>query len=339
MINLIEAIKSRAKELINTACTVRDLNDIRIKFLGRSGELTELLKKLKNIEPSERPYMGKLLNETQHLLEQSINEALVFISEKEKKEREKSEVLDVSYSIISPKQGSLHPLTKVKNEIVDIFLGLGFSVEEGPEIEKVKYNFELLNIDSDHPARDFRDSFYLSDKILLRTQTSGIQARIMEKQSPPIKIICPGKVYRPDADATHSPMFQQIEGLYVDKNVSLADLKYVLELFAKKFFDVSTQVRFRPSYFPFTEPSVEVDLSCAMCHGNGCSLCKGTGWLELLGAGVVNPKVLENCGIDSSIYSGYAFGIGVERATMVKYGLPDMRILFENDVRMLEQFR
>ena len=339
MINNIAEIKDDVLMSIKDIESVEQLQTIRVKYLGRSGILTNLLKDLKNVNPQDRPLYGKLLNDTQRFIEQNIGTVMDKLLSRDKLLREKSESLDVSFSKVTAKRGALHPLTKVKNEIINIFIGLGFSVEEGPEIEYTKYNFELLNIAADHPARAFADSFYITNDIMLRTQTSGIQARVMEKQAPPIKIVCPGKVYRPDADATHSPMFQQIEGLYVDKSVSLADLKYTLELFAKEFFDKDTKVRFRPSYFPFTEPSVEVDLSCAMCHGKGCSLCKNTGWLELLGAGVVNPIVLENCGIDSTIYSGYAFGIGVERATMVKYGIPDMRLLFENDIRMLEQFK
>ncbi len=339
MINNIAEIKDDILMSIKDIESVEQLQTIRVKYLGRSGILTNLLKDLKNVNPQDRPLYGKLLNDTQRFIEQNIDTVMEKLLSRDKLLREKSESIDVSFSKITAKRGALHPLTKVKNEIINIFIGLGFSVEEGPEIEYTKYNFELLNIAADHPARAFADSFYITNDIMLRTQTSGIQARIMEKQTPPIKIVCPGKVYRPDADATHSPMFQQIEGLYVDKSVSLADLKYTLELFAKEFFDKDTKVRFRPSYFPFTEPSVEVDLSCAMCHGKGCFLCKNTGWLELLGAGVVNPIVLENCGIDSTVYSGYAFGIGVERATMVKYGIPDMRLLFENDIRMLEQFK
>ncbi|NMA59996.1 MAG: phenylalanine--tRNA ligase subunit alpha [Clostridiales bacterium] len=339
MINNIAEIKDDILMSIKDIESVEQLQTIRVKYLGRSGILTNLLKDLKNVNPQDRPLYGKLLNDTQRFIEQNIDTVMEKLLSRDKLLREKSESIDVSFSKITAKRGALHPLTKVKNEIINIFIGLGFSVEEGPEIEYTKYNFELLNIAADHPARAFADSFYITNDIMLRTQTSGIQARVMEKQTPPIKIVCPGKVYRPDADATHSPMFQQIEGLYVDKSVSLADLKYTLELFAKEFFDKDTKVRFRPSYFPFTEPSVEVDLSCAMCHGKGCFLCKNTGWLELLGAGVVNPIVLENCGIDSTVYSGYAFGIGIERATMVKYGIPDMRLLFENDIRMLEQFK
>lgn len=339
MENKIKTLLKEALLEIENSNSSIVLQDVKIKYLGRNGILTSFLKDLKQLTSGDKPIIGKLLNDARNDIESNISSKIVFLNSLETIEREKKETLDITLSTNLPKRGSLHPLTLVKNEIVDIFIGLGFSVEEGPEIEYTKYNFELLNIPSDHPARDTADSFYITNEIMLRTQTSGIQARIMEKSEPPIKIICPGKVYRPDDDATHSPMFQQIEGLYVDKNISLYDLKIVLELFAKKFFTPSTKVRFRPSYFPFTEPSVEVDLSCAICGGKGCSLCKGTGWLELLGAGVVNPIVLNNCGIDSNVYSGYAFGIGIERATMVKYSIPDMRILFDGDVRYLEQFR
>lgn len=339
MENKIKTLRKEALLEIENSNSSIVLQDVKIKYLGRNGILTSFLKDLKQLTSGDKPIIGKLLNDARNDIESNISSKIVFLNSLETIEREKKEALDITLSTNLPKRGSLHPLTLVKNEIVDIFIGLGFSVEEGPEIEYTKYNFELLNIPSDHPARDTADSFYITNEIMLRTQTSGIQARIMEKSEPPIKIICPGKVYRPDDDATHSPMFQQIEGLYVDKNISLYDLKIVLELFAKKFFTPSTKVRFRPSYFPFTEPSVEVDLSCAICGGKGCSLCKGTGWLELLGAGVVNPIVLNNCGIDSNVYSGYAFGIGIERATMVKYSIPDMRILFDGDLRYLEQFR
>lgn len=335
----ILALLDNAKKEIVASNSTSFVNQVRVKYIGRTGLLTSMLKDLKNFPSQDRPAIGKLLNDARIAIENLISQKTAELIVEEQKQKEYNETLDISLSLPSYKRGVLHPLSIVKNEIIDIFTGLGFSIEDGPEIELSKYNFELLNIPADHPSRAFCDSFYISDDILLRTQTSGIQARVMEKTLPPIKIICPGKVYRPDDDATHSPMFQQIEGLYVDKNVSLADLKSVLQLFAKKFFSESTKVRFRPSYFPFTEPSVEVDLSCAMCGGAGCSLCKGTGWLELLGAGVVNPIVLDNCGIDSSIYSGFAFGIGIERATMVKYGIPDMRILFDGDVRYIDQFR
>ena len=249
-----------------------------------------------------------------------------------------SEKIDITLSN-DTEIGSVHPLTLVKNEIVDIFIGLGFSVQDGPEIETDFFNFQALGIPLDHPARDMQDSLYVSEKLLLRTQTSTMQARTMLSTKPPIRIVCPGKVYRADDDASHSPLFNQVEGLVVDKNVSLSQLKGTLEMFAQKFFGKETKVRFRPSYFPFTEPSVEVDCTCSVCGGKGCRLCKGTGWIEVLGAGVVNPVVFENCGIDPKVYSGYAFGFGVDRMAMIKYGIPDIRLLYENDVRFLKQYK
>lgn len=336
---IIDHIVEQGLESIALAQYSSELNDLRVKYLGKSGEVTALLKQLKDVPKEEKPAVGKLINDVRIKMEEALYKAETAVRERERLNREAQEALDVTLSIPDAEQGALHPLTIVKNELLDIFCGMGFSVADGPEIEYAKYNFELLNIPSDHPARDFADSFYINPEILLRTQTSCVQARTMEAQKPPIRIVCPGKVYRPDDDATHSPMFQQMEGLVIDKHVTLADLKGILEEFAKKFFNPSTKVRFRPSYFPFTEPSVEVDLSCAMCGGKGCRLCKGTGWIEILGAGVVNPAVLEMCGIDPHEYSGLAFGMGIERATMIKYAIPDMRLLFDNDVRYSKQFK
>ncbi len=336
---IIDHIVEQGLESIALAQYSSELNDLRVKYLGKSGEVTALLKQLKDVPKEEKPAVGKLINDVRIKMEEALYKAETAVRERERLNREAQEALDVTLSIPDAEQGALHPLTIVKNELLDIFCGMGFSVADGPEIEYAKYNFELLNIPSDHPARDFADSFYINPEILLRTQTSCVQARTMEVQKPPIRIVCPGKVYRPDDDATHSPMFQQMEGLVIDKHVTLADLKGILEEFAKKFFNPSTKVRFRPSYFPFTEPSVEVDLSCAMCGGKGCRLCKGTGWIEILGAGVVNPAVLEMCGIDPHEYSGLAFGMGIERATMIKYAIPDMRLLFDNDVRYSKQFK
>lgn len=336
---IIDHIVEQGLQSIALAQYSSELNDLRVKYLGKSGEITALLKQLKDVPKEEKPAVGKLINDVRIKMEEALYKAETAVRERERLNREAQEALDVTLSIPDVEQGALHPLTIVKNEILDIFCGMGFSVADGPEIEYAKYNFELLNIPSDHPARDFADSFYINPEILLRTQTSCVQARTMEVQKPPIRIVCPGKVYRPDDDATHSPMFQQMEGLVIDKHVTLADLKGLLEEFAKKFFNPSTKVRFRPSYFPFTEPSVEVDLSCAMCGGKGCRLCKGTGWIEILGAGVVNPAVLEMCGIDPHEYSGLAFGMGIERATMIKYAIPDMRLLFDNDVRYSKQFK
>lgn len=335
----IEQITAMGLEAIKGAKLSQELNDIRVKYLGKAGEITALLKFLKDVPPQEKPAIGKLVNDVRVKIESALQSKMQDLAAQERKAIEEKERLDVTLSVQDKEMGALHPLTLVKNDILNIFIGLGFSVADGPEVEYTKYNFENLNIPQDHPARDFGDSFYITPDILLRTQTSCVQARVMEETQPPIRIVCPGKVYRPDDDATHSPMFQQIEGLVIDEHITLADLKGTLEQFAKKFFSSETKVRFRPSYFPFTEPSVEVDLSCAMCGGKGCRLCKGTGWIELLGAGVVNPAVLEMCGIDSKKYSGYAFGVGVERATMIKYSIPDMRLLFDNDVRYSKQFK
>ncbi len=335
----IDQITALGLDAVAGAKSSQELNDVRVKYLGKSGEVTALLKSLKDVPNAEKPAMGKLINDVKVKIDSALAQAEATIALAERKAIEEKERLDVTLSKDNLEQGALHPLTLVKNEMLNIFMGLGFSVADGPEVDYTRYNFELLNIPQDHPARDFGDSFYINPDILLRTQTSCVQARVMEVTKPPIRIVCPGKVYRPDDDATHSPMFQQLEGLVVDEHITLADLKGTLEEFAKKFFSPSTKVRFRPSYFPFTEPSVEVDLSCAMCGGKGCRLCKGTGWIELLGAGVVNPAVLDACGIDSKKYTGYAFGVGIERATMIKYSIPDMRLLFDNDIRYAKQFK
>ena len=315
------------------------LNALKVKYFGKSGEFTTLLKGLKDVEGSQRPYMGKLLNEAKNSLEAQVT---AFEGQLNKKEREKAlecEKLDITLPAKTLKTGTLHPLTLVKNSILTAFSGLGFEIFDGPEVETDYYSFEALNIPKDHPARDMQDTFYINDNIVLRPHTSPTQIRAMQSKGVPIRILCPGKVYRSDDDATHSPMFHQIEGLAIDKNLSLCDLKGVLEEFAKAIFSSDAKVRFRPSYFPFTEPSVEVDISCAICHGKGCRLCKGTGWIEILGAGMVHRNVLTNCGVDADVYQGFAFGMGIERITMLKYGLPDMRLLFENDVRFLSQFK
>lgn len=334
----IKSIFDSAKERIKSASNVQLINDLRVKFLGKNGEITVLLKSLRDYPPQERPKIGQLINSLRKEVELIIKEHEEKIAQKEKEKRLAQETIDITLSKPSQKVGAINLLNQVIEEISDIFIGLGFEVKDGPEIELNYYNFDSLNIPKDHPSRDEQDTFYISDNILLRTQTSAVQVRTMEVQKPPLRIICPGKVYRPDDDASHSPMFQQIEGLVVDKNITLCDLQGLLDAFAKSFFSPDTKTRLRPSHFPFTEPSVEVDLSCAICHGNGCRLCKGTGWIEVLGAGVVNPTVLECAGIDTAKYSGLAFGLGVERAAMIKYGIPDMRILFENDIRYLRQY-
>ena len=299
--------------------------------------MTVLLKGIKDLSPEERPAFGAKVNELRNEMENAFGEKSTQLKQKEMSESLAKERIDISLCDMKP-WGALHPVTLVEQEICDLMIAMGFEVLAGPEVETDYYNFQALNIPYDHPARDMQDTFYIADGILLRTQTSCMQARHMEKKKPPIKMVCPGKVFRSDSDASHSPVFHQIEGLVVDKKVTLRDLKGTLEYIASHLFGENTKVRFRPSFFPFTEPSVEVDLTCSKCGGKGCSLCKGTGWIEVLGAGMVNPQVLENCGIDSSKYSGYAFGMGLERIAMIKYGIPDIRLFFENDQRFLKQF-
>ncbi len=335
----IAKLIEEAKSAIKSSDSLASINNVKVKYLGKSGELTQLLRGMKDLPQEERPLVGKYVNEARDVITQLTEDKLKELSQAETDSKMLKESVDITLDGKTTQRGSLHPCTLVTEEIVDIFKSLGFTLGDGPEIELDKFCFQMLNIPLDHPARDMQDTFYITDDILLRTQTSSVQARTMINTKPPIRIVCPGKVYRPDDDATHSPMFQQIEGLVVDENVTLCDLKGLLETFAKRLFDDKTKVRFRPSFFPFTEPSVEVDVTCSVCHGKGCRICKGTGWIEILGAGVVNPKVFDNCGIDSKKYKGLAFGLGVERVAMIKYGIPDMRILFENDVRFLKEFK
>lgn len=340
MIEKLKEISDTVSEKLSQITSLNELSDLRIRYLGKNGEITSLLKGLKDFSAEERPIVGKHINELRQSVEKLLAEREARFAAIQKEKRLKEEEIDVTLSLPdNNKCGSLHPLTLAKNELINAFTGMGFSVLEGVEVEEDYYNFQLLNIPADHPARDMQDTFYITDKILLRTQTSAVQARTMLTQKPPIRVICPGKVYRADDDATHSPMFHQMEGLVVDKNINICDLKGCLDEFARSFFGTDTRTRLRPSYFPFTEPSMEMDVSCFMCHGKGCRLCKGTGWIEVLGAGIVNPVVLENCGIDSKEYSGFAFGIGIERCAMLKYGIPDIRILFENDLRFLRQYK
>ena len=322
---------------LNECQTLQSLQDLKVRFLGKTGELTGLLKSIKDLPAEERPTFGAKVNELRNKLESAFAQKQAELKEQELQRRLRDEKVDVSLVNMQP-WGALHPVTLVEKTISDLLIAMGFEVLAGPEIESDWYNFQALNIPADHPARDMQDTFYITDSILLRTQTSPMQARLMEKKQPPIKMICPGKVFRSDSDASHSPVFHQIEGLVVDENITLCDLKGTLEYLASNLFGPDTQVRFRPSYFPFTEPSVEVDLTCSNCGGKGCSLCKGTGWIEVLGAGMVNPVVLENCGIDSKKYTGYAFGLGVERIAMIKYGIPDIRLFYECDLRFLKQF-
>ncbi len=334
----IEQLRQEFFEEVKNCLSLDELNNVKVKYLGKSGQFTALLKGLKDLSPEDKPVFGALLNKAKGEMETVLENAKAELQSKSISDKLAKESVDITISKNEQRVGTMHPIQLMQNQIIEIFEGLGFSVKEGPEAETDYFNFQALNIPSDHPARDMQDTFFLGKEILLRTHTSPNQARVMSAEKPPLKIVCPGKVYRPDSDASHSPMFHQIEGLVVDKHLTLCDLKGTLETVAKKLFGGETKVRFRPSYFPFTEPSVEVDLTCSACGGKGCSLCKGTGWIEVLGAGMVHPFVLENCGIDSKEYNGYAFGFGLERFAMIKYGIPDIRLFFENDVNFLKQF-
>ncbi len=331
-------IKLKAQQELETIASSKDLNDLKAKYVGKNGEVTALLRGMKDIPADQRAQFGKMVNDLKVEISDLFTASESQLKDKEMQIKFEKEAIDVTMPGKVNSNGSLHPLNIVKNKILDAFCGMGFEVFEGPEIDTDYYCFQALNIPADHPARDMQDTFYITDNILLRPHTSPGQVRTMENKKPPIKILSPGRVYRADDDASHSPMFHQIEGLVVDKGVSLCDLKGLLDEFVKIMFDSDTKTRFRPSYFPFTEPSVEVDVTCCKCHGKGCSLCKGTGWIEILGAGVVNKKVLEMSGIDSDVYSGLAFGLGIERITMIKYGISDIRTLFENNVKFLKQF-
>ncbi len=335
----LEEIRKSALEILEKATDMNALEEARIKFLGKKGEMTAAMKEMRNLSAEERPAIGALANEIRTSIESHIEGKKAELAEKLEEMKLKAEVIDVTMPGRARQTGKLHPLTKVMNNIKDTFIGMGFEIADGPEVELDYYNFEALNIPKNHPARDTQDTFYISDNIVLRTQTSGIQVRVMEKKKPPIRIIAPGKVYRSDAvDATHSPIFHQIEGLVVDKGVTMADLKGTLEMFIHRLYGNETRVRFRPHHFPFTEPSAELDISCFRCGGKGCPMCKGEGWIEILGCGMVHPKVLANCGIDPEVYSGFAFGVGLERIAMGRYDINDLRLFFENDLRFLDQF-
>lgn len=338
----INRLKQEAAELIRQQVkNLSELNDIRVKYLGKKGEITGFLRGLGQLSQEDRPRLGQIVNEARRQIEALIAEKNAELKEHEMAERLANETLDVTLPGRHTWRGRLHPLTLTLNRIKDIFLAMGFSVEEGPEIERDYFNFEALNLPKDHPARDMQDSFYITEEILMRTQTSPVQARTMQAHEPnsPIRMIAPGRVYRrDDYDATHSPMFTQVEGLVVDEGIRFSDLKGTLELFLRKIFRENVGVRFRPSFFPFTEPSAEVDISCVMCHGKGCRVCKGTGWLEILGAGMVHPRVLEMSGYDPKKVSGFAFGLGVERIAMLSYGIDDLRLFYDNDLRFLRQF-
>ncbi len=333
-----DELRKQAKTEAENTVSLGALNDVRAKFIGKNGEITALLRQMKDIPFEERASFGKKVNDLKEEVSAIFEKKERELKEKEREDRFKKEAVDITLPGNAVKVGGAHPLNIVKNKIIDAFCGLGFEVFEGPEIDSDYYCFQALNIPKDHPARDMQDTFYINDNVLLRPHTSPGQVRTMENKKPPIKILSPGRVYRADDDASHSPMFHQIEGLVVDKGVSLCDLKGLLDTFVKLIFDEDTKTRFRPSYFPFTEPSVEVDVTCCKCHGKGCGLCKNTGWIEILGAGVVNKNVLKMSGIDPEVYSGLAFGLGIERIAMIKYGISDIRTLFESNVRFLEQF-
>lgn len=335
----IDEIKAKIDETVKDIKTSATLHEIKMKFLGKTGEISALMKKLKEIPPEERPAMGKVINALREWAEKRFDEFEEAVKAAELGARYEREKIDVTLPGKQRKKGAYHPDTLIIDELVSVFSGMGFEIFEGPEIENDYYNFTALNTPKDHPARDMQDTFYLGADYMLRTQTSAGQIRVMENKKPPIKILSPGMVYRFDDDATHSPMFSQMEGLVVDKGITLCDLKGMLDEFARKLFGDGIKTRLRPSYFPFTEPSVEVDVSCFECGGKGCKLCKGTGWIEVLGAGMVNRAVLQNCGIDPDEYTGFAFGMGIERIAMLKYGINNMKLLFDGDVRFLKQFR
>ncbi len=340
MLEAIAKIREEALARVAAATSSEELEAIRVRYLGKKGEMTLVLRGMGKLPPEERPRVGQMANNVREELEGALKERLEILSRREQAERLRAEALDVTLPGRPVARGNRHPLYQVLNEIKAVFIGLGFDVAEGPEVESDYYNFEALNLPKEHPARDMQDSFYITEDILLRTHTSPVQVRVMEARRPrlPIRIIAPGKVYRRDDDATHSPLFHQVEGLLVDRRVTFGDLKGTLMAFLKQMFGDQVQVRFRPSYFPFTEPSAEVDMSCVMCGGSGCRVCSHTGWLEILGCGMVHPRVLSMSGYDPEEVSGFAFGLGVERVAMLKYGIDDLRLFYENDLRFLRQF-
>ena len=330
----LQNIRQSADALIAQAADAAAVDELRVRFLGKKGELTAILKQMGRLSAEERPVVGALANEVREAITADIARRTKELESAALAARLAAEEIDVTLPGKAPAQGKRHPFEQVLGELKEIFLGMGFDIVSGPEVE-----LDHFNMPKSHPARDTQDTFYFTENVLLRTQTSPMQIRTMEKQKPPIRIICPGRVYRSDAvDATHSPIFHQCEGLVVDKGVTFSDLKGTLELFIKKLYGEETRVRFRPHHFPYTEPSAEMDMSCFKCGGKGCSMCKGEGWIEILGCGMVHPQVLENCGIDPEVYSGFAFGVGLERIAMMRYGIDDMRLLYENDLRFLKQF-
>lgn len=334
----VAQLKEQAKSRIENAVSLQELEEIRVKLLGKKGELTEISKGMKNLSPEERPVLGQLVNETREFITNLLESKNVELKEKEKQERLSKEVLDITLPGEDIQLGTIHPITETMNFMKNIFIEMGFDVADGPEVEWVKYNFDALNIPQTHPSRDVSDTFYITDDVVLRTQTSPVQVRYMLNHKPPFRMICPGKVYRPDYDVSHTPMFHQMEGLMIGENISFANLKGILTHFVKKVFG-ETEVRFRPHFFPFTEPSAEMDVQCAVCKGKGCRVCKDSGWLEIMGCGMVDPEVLKSVGYDPNEVSGFAFGVGIERVTMLRHGIDDLRAFFENDVRFLKKFK
>jgi phenylalanyl-tRNA synthetase alpha chain len=338
MLNDIASIKSSAHAEIDKAQSLKEVQDLKVKYLGKKGILTAKIKSLGSVPQKERPEYGRTLNQTKLFIEELLTNQEEKYKSSELDSSLRNQRIDVTIPGCRQPLGRLHPVTKVLEEIIAIFVSLGFTVEEGPEVELDFYNFEALNMPQDHPARDMQDTFYIHDDVVLRTHTSPVQVRTMEKNTPPLRVIAPGKVYRCDSDVSHIPMFHQLEGFMVDKNIRMSDLKGVLELFVHRVFGPDTSIRLRPSFFPFTEPSAEIDISCVMCKGSGCNVCSSTGWIEILGAGMINPRVYEMAGYDPDQYTGFAFGLGIERVAMLKYSINDVRLFMENDKRFLEQF-
>ncbi|MBQ9608556.1 MAG: phenylalanine--tRNA ligase subunit alpha [Lachnospiraceae bacterium] len=335
----LSQIKEQTLAKIADAQDASVINEIKVAILGKKGELTQVLKSMKDVAPEDRPKVGQMVNEVRANIEEKLDEKLKAINKAARAEKMKRETIDVTLPGVKKIDGHRHPNQTALEDLERVFIGMGYEIVSGPEVEYDKYNFELLNIPANHPAKDEQDTFYITKDILLRTQTSSVQARIMEQGKLPIRILSPGRVFRSDeVDATHSPSFHQVEGLVIDKNITMSDLKGTLAQWAKEFFGPNTKTKFRPHHFPFTEPSAEVDITCFKCGGKGCRVCKGSGWIEILGCGMVHPHVLEMCGIDPEVYSGFAFGIGLERITLLKYEIDDMRLLYENDMRFLQQW-
>ncbi|WP_300358450.1 phenylalanine--tRNA ligase subunit alpha [Fusobacterium sp.] len=334
----LSLLKNEARQEILNSSTLQEVEDLRVKFLGKKGQLTEISKGMKNLSAEERPVIGQLLNEVRNDITEILESKKIEITKELKAKQLKEEVIDITLSGKKVSEGSLHPITETADFLKNIFMDMGFDVADGPEVEYVKYNFDALNIPDSHPSRDITDTFYISDDVVLRTQTSPVQIRYMLEHKPPFRMICPGKVYRPDYDVSHTPMFHQMEGLMIGENVSFANLKAILTEMVTKIFG-DTRVRFRPHFFPFTEPSAEMDVECVICKGKGCRVCKGSGWLEIMGCGMVDPAVLEAVGYKADEVSGFAFGVGIERVTMLRHGIDDLRAFFENDMRFLKQFK